>query len=64
MTDREKQTIKPYKLDVFTAKSGDTVENIASKQPFERANVERFRVLNGLNASDRLVAGRMYKRVY
>ena len=64
MTEKEKQTVRPYKLDTFTAKSGDTVASVARRQPFSQLQEERFRVLNGLQPGEELRAGQLYKRVY
>lgn len=59
----EKAAIKPHKLRVVTAKSGDSVESLAAQFPFSTLNVERFRVLNGLNAGQQLRVGERYKIV-
>ena len=64
MSASEKKNIRPYTLDTFTAKSGDTVASIARRQPFTKLQEERFRVLNGLAPNENLKAGRIYKRVY
>lgn len=60
---QERQAIKPYRVRVFTAKTGDTVASIAQSQPFKDFQEERFRVLNGLRPDEELQPGQMYKRV-
>lgn len=50
-------------IDVVTAGRGDTVQTLASRMAYPDAKVERFRVLNGLGATDQLVPGQKYKIV-
>jgi predicted Zn-dependent protease len=63
LTNKEKKTIAPYKIDIVTAKSGDTVSSLASKMPFSDFKEERFRVLNGLYGSNAIQAGKKYKLI-
>ncbi len=63
MSDQEKQTIKPYRLRIVTAKAGDSVSTLAARMAFDDYKEERFRSLNHLAASEGLVAGRQYKIV-
>ena len=54
---------RAQRLNVVTAKSGDTVSSLAGRTSFDTAKQERFIVLNGLlNASD-LQAGKLVKLV-
>jgi predicted Zn-dependent protease len=48
---------------LVTAAAGDTVETLASRMAQDEPRVERFRVLNGLQVSDRIFAGQRYKIV-
>jgi predicted Zn-dependent protease len=59
----EAQQVVPRVLDVVTAGRNDTVQTLASRMAFSNAQAERFRVLNGLSASDQVVPGQKYKIV-
>lgn len=63
LSDEEKRTIRPWKIDIVTAGAGDTVSSLAARMPFDDLKEERFRVLNALSASERVVPGRAYKIV-
>lgn len=59
----EAGSIRPRKLTVVTARSGDTVQSLASRMAYTDAPLERFLVLNGLNANSRISAGQKVKLV-
>lgn len=59
----EAAQVVPRRVDVVTARSGDTVQSLASRMAYANAQVERFRVLNGLAASAQVVPGEKYKIV-
>ncbi|MBI1301002.1 MAG: M48 family metalloprotease [Alphaproteobacteria bacterium] len=59
----EKSKLRPYRLKVVTASSGDTVQSLAAKMPYKEYKEEHFRTLNGLSRADRVVAGQLYKLV-
>jgi predicted Zn-dependent protease len=61
LSDAEAAALKPYRLHVVTVKTGDTVQSLAAKMPFESYNVDRFLVLNGLEPGARLVPGERAK---
>lgn len=63
MTAAEKQSVKPYRLQVVTAGPGDSVATLARKQPFDQLSEQRFRALNGLSAGAGITAGQKYKLV-
>ena len=63
LSESEKKSIKPARIKIVTARSGDTVASLAAKLPFPSHREERFRMLNGLRASDGLKAGQAYKIV-
>ncbi len=63
LSPAEAQKAKPLRLKVVTVKPGDTVEKIASRMALIDRQVERFRVLNGLDPADRLKPGEMVKIV-
>lgn len=56
--------IRPYRIEIVTAGGGDTVESLAARMALQDGyQVDRFRVLNGLGANDRVAVGRAYKIV-
>jgi predicted Zn-dependent protease len=59
----EAAAIRPRKLVVVTAKAGDTLQSLANRMAYSDAKLERFLVLNGLDASSRIVAGQKVKIV-
>lgn len=63
LSDKEKKSIKPYSVQIITAKAGDTVSSLARRQPFDKLQEERFRVLNGLKPKEKLVSGQRYKLI-
>jgi len=52
---------KPLRLKVVTVGREDTVESLATRMALIDRQVERFRVLNGLEGNDRLKAGDLVK---
>lgn len=58
MTQAEKASIRPQRLQLVTAGSGDTAESLARRMAVDKAAVERFRTLNG---NRKVVAGQAYK---
>ena len=63
MTLAESQAAKPLHIKVVTVAPGETVERLASRMAIADRALERFRVLNGLGANDRLSAGDQVKIV-
>ena len=63
MTEDEKRNVEPYRLDIVTARPGDTVPVLAARMPFDTYREERFRVLNALEPGEQIVPGRRYKIV-
>jgi predicted Zn-dependent protease len=57
MTIAESKAAKPQRVKVVTVAAGDTIEKVASQMAVADRPVERFRILNGLAAGDRLTAG-------
>ena len=55
--------LRPRKIDIIKVGRRDTVASLARRMPFEDLQLERFRVLNGIAADARLVAGRQVKMV-
>jgi predicted Zn-dependent protease len=57
MTLKESEQVKPLRLRVLTVGETDTVEKLAHRMATSDHSIERFRVLNGLGAHDRLKPG-------
>ncbi len=63
MSEGERNSVRPYQVDLVTAKAGDTAQSLAANMGVEKSKVEQFAALNGLTPLTPLVAGRMYKVV-
>lgn len=63
ITPSEAGAVKPRRLSVVTVGSGDTVRSLASRMAYRDAPLERFLVLNGLQADARLAPGQKVKIV-
>jgi predicted Zn-dependent protease len=59
----EAAAMTPRRLEVLTVRSGDTVSSLASRMAYSKAQVERFRVLNGLSSTDDVKAEQKVKIV-
>jgi predicted Zn-dependent protease len=55
--------VKPRKLVVVTVKAGDTAQTLAKRMAYADAPLDRFLVLNGLDADSRLTPGQKVKIV-
>ena len=63
LTQTEAKQAKPLRLKIVTVKAGDTIEGLARRMAMIDRQVERFRVLNGLEPGDRLKVGEPVKIV-
>jgi predicted Zn-dependent protease len=63
MSIAETEQARPLRLRVVTVGPGDTVEKLAGKMALADRALDRFRVLNGLDAGDRLRPGSEVKIV-
>lgn len=63
ISQSEAASVIPRRIDVVTVRSGDTVSSLARRMAYDTAQVERFRVLNGLGSNDTLRAGQKVKIV-
>ncbi len=63
MSASDKRKVKPYRIRVVTAKTGDTVSSLSQRMVYDDYREDRFRVLNGLSAKDGIVSGGLYKIV-
>jgi len=63
MSLSEMNSVKPMRIRVVTVGPNDTVEKLAHRMVLRDRQVERFRVLNGLGATDRVKPGDRVKVV-
>ncbi len=63
MSLSEMNSVKPMRIKVVTVGANDTVEKLAQRMVLKDRPAERFRVLNGLGASDRVKPGDKVKIV-
>jgi predicted Zn-dependent protease len=63
LSAQEIAKLRPLRIALVTATAADTVDTLASRMVQDEPRVERFRVLNGLQVSDRVFAGQRYKIV-
>ena len=61
LTLAEIQSAKPLRLKIVKVQQGDTVERLASRMALIDRQLDRFRVLNGLEGNDRLQPGDLVK---
>jgi len=64
LSPAEAARVRPLRLTVVTVKPGDTAERLAARGSAEQSfRLERFLVLNGLQAGDKLVPGQRVRIV-
>jgi predicted Zn-dependent protease len=63
LTIAEIEQAKPLRIKIVAVQPGDTIEKLAGRMALIDRQAERFRVLNGLDASDRLKPGEQVKIV-
>lgn len=61
LNETEAAQIKPKRIKLHTVVSGDTVQKIASRFPYEDYRLERFVTLNGIGEKETLKAGQKLK---
>jgi predicted Zn-dependent protease len=61
LSAEERQRLRPLRISLVTAGASDTAESLAQRMAMEEPRLERFRVLNGLQVSDRVFTGQRYK---
>ena len=59
----EAAAIKPRKVDVITARAGDTVASLSARMAYSDLREERFRTLNALGPSGTVRSGQRYKLI-
>ncbi len=63
LRQREAEQLHPYRVEVHSVVAGERAEALAGGMPFARYNLERFAVLNGLQAGAALVPGQRVKLI-
>jgi len=63
LSEQEAESITPMRVDIVTARSGDTASQFARRMPFDRFQMERWELLNGRNRNDPIRAGEKIKLV-
>jgi predicted Zn-dependent protease len=63
MSNAEARSARPLRIKTVTVTARDTIERLAARMAVSDKPVERFRVLNGLDATDRLNPGQMVKLI-
>ena len=63
ISQREAQAVKPMRVDIVTARSGDTPSRLASRLPFDTFKLERWELLNGRSRNDPIRAGEKLKTI-
>jgi predicted Zn-dependent protease len=63
MTLSEMQSARPLRIKLVQARRGDTVDRLARRMAVGDRQVERFRVLNGLDTHDKIKPGDLIKIV-
>lgn len=63
LSDAQASAIKPRRIDVVTVKAGDTVASLAGRMAYSDNKLDRFLVLNGLQANSALRVGQKVKIV-
>lgn len=63
ITANEAGSVVPRRIDIVTVGPRDTVQSLASRMAYSDAQVDRFRVLNGLRSSDTVRPGQKVKLV-
>ena len=63
MSLKESEQVHPLHLKIVTVGAHDSVEKLARRMAIADHPLERFRVLNGLAATDRLKPGEKVKIV-
>jgi predicted Zn-dependent protease len=63
MNARDAASLKPLRIRVITARSGDTLKGLAARIKGTERKAELFRLLNALGPRDKVTAGQKYKIV-
>jgi predicted Zn-dependent protease len=63
LNSQDADDLRPYRLDIYRVKSGDTQARVARRMPLGDQSLDQFQVLNGLRDGEPLRAGQRVKIV-
>jgi predicted Zn-dependent protease len=63
LSQKERGAVQAHRIKIVTARSGDTVQTLASRFAVQDNALARFQVLNGLRPGENIVPGQRYKIV-
>jgi predicted Zn-dependent protease len=63
ISNSEAAAVRPRRLAVVTARAGDTLQSLAARMAYKDAQLDRFLVLNGLDATSGISPGQKVKIV-
>jgi predicted Zn-dependent protease len=63
LTAAEKGELKPYHLATHRVATGESADKLAQRLPYQQLQLDRFRILNGLQADQGLQAGQLVKLI-
>ena len=63
LDNQQAADLRPYRIDIYRVKSGDTASGIARRMPLGEESLGQFQVLNGLRPDEPLRAGQRVKVV-
>ena len=63
MSNAEARSARPLRIKIVTVTARDTIERLAARMAVSDKPVERFRVLNGLDPTDKLKPGDTVKLI-
>jgi predicted Zn-dependent protease len=63
ITSTEAQSVRPLRISVVTARSGDTAASLAARMALQDRTLDHFLLLNGLDSASPVTAGESYKLV-
>jgi predicted Zn-dependent protease len=61
VTEKERQSMRPWRIRLVSAKAGDTVVSLTQSSPLQNLREQRFRAINGLDAGENVSVGQIYK---
>ena len=63
VSKRDSEALRPWRLRIHTVREGEGLATLARSSPVDRAPLQQFRVLNGLQYGEPVRPGQLVKRV-
>ncbi len=63
LTAAEKAELKPYRLTTHRVAADESPDKLAQRLPYQRLQLDRFRILNGLRADQAMQPGQLVKLI-